>query len=62
MTYGWHDLLGNIGVVMVLVLYFLLQSERMQATSPRVFSSECARCGAHNRVADPAVQPVCVCR
>ena len=38
MTYGWHDLLGNIGVVMVLVLYFLLQSERMQATS-RVFSA-----------------------
>jgi uncharacterized membrane protein YfcA len=38
MTYGWHDLLGNIGVVMVLVLYFLLQSERMQATSS-VFSA-----------------------
>ncbi len=38
MTYGWHDLLGNIGVVMVLVLYFLLQSERMQVSSP-VFSA-----------------------
>ena len=38
MAYGWHDLLGNIGVVMVLALYFLLQSERIQATSP-VFSS-----------------------
>lgn len=38
MAYGWHDLLGNIGVVMVLVLYFLLQTERIQATS-RVFSA-----------------------
>lgn len=38
MAYGWHDLLGNIGVVMVLALYFLLQSERIQATS-RVFSA-----------------------
>jgi hypothetical protein len=33
MAYGWHDLLGNIGVLIVLALYFLLQSERMQATS-----------------------------
>jgi len=38
MTYGWHDLLGNIGVVMVLALYFLLQTERIQATS-RMFSA-----------------------
>jgi hypothetical protein len=34
MTYGWHDLVGIIGVVVVLALYFLLQSERMSATSP----------------------------
>lgn len=33
MTYGWHDLVGNVGVLMVLVLYFLLQSERIQGTS-----------------------------
>lgn len=33
MTYSWHDLLGNIGVAMVLILYFLLQAERIRATS-----------------------------
>jgi len=34
MSYNWHDLLGNIGVVLVLLLYFLLQAERIRATSP----------------------------
>jgi uncharacterized membrane protein YfcA len=34
MSYSWHDVLGNIGVVLVLLLYFLLQSERVRATSP----------------------------
>lgn len=34
MTYSWHDALGNVGVALVLVLYFLLQSERIRATSP----------------------------
>ena len=33
MTYSWHDLLGNIGVVLVLLLYFLLQTERVRATT-----------------------------
>jgi uncharacterized membrane protein YfcA len=34
MTYTWHDAIGNIGVVLVLLLYFLLQTERVRATSP----------------------------
>ena len=33
MTYGWHDLLGMIGVVLILVSYLLLQLERLSATS-----------------------------
>lgn len=34
MTYGWHDLLGNVGVIIVLVSYLLLQLERLSATRP----------------------------
>ena len=34
MTYGWHDLLGNVGVIMVLVSYLLLQLQRLSATGP----------------------------
>ena len=33
MTYGWHDLLGMIGVVLILVSYLLLQLEKLPATS-----------------------------
>lgn len=33
MTYGWHDLLGNIGVVLILATYLLLQLEKLSATS-----------------------------
>ena len=35
--YGWHDLLGNIGVVMVIVTYFALQTGRM-SVNDRVYS------------------------
>ena len=31
MSYAWYDLLGNIGVVMMLVAFFLLQAQRMGA-------------------------------
>lgn len=34
MEYGWHDFLGNIGVVLVLALYLLLQTQRMTASTP----------------------------
>jgi hypothetical protein len=34
MTYAWHDVLGNIGVMLVLLLYMLLQTERIRVTSP----------------------------
>ena len=33
MTYSWHDLLGNIGVVLILATYLLLQLEKLSATS-----------------------------
>ena len=33
MTYGWHDLLGIIGVVLILATYLLLQLEKLSATS-----------------------------
>lgn len=29
MSYGWHDLLGNLGVMMILVTYLLLQIGRI---------------------------------
>ncbi len=33
MTYGWHDLLGIIGVILILATYILLQLEKLSATS-----------------------------
>ncbi len=33
MTYGWHDLLGIIGVVLIVATYILLQLEKLYATS-----------------------------
>ncbi len=33
MTYGWHDLLGIIGVVLILATYMLLQLEKLSAMS-----------------------------
>ncbi|MCH9027874.1 MAG: hypothetical protein IIA05_12310 [Proteobacteria bacterium] len=33
MTYGWHDLLGIIGVVLILATYMLLQLEKLSAKS-----------------------------
>ncbi len=35
--YGWHDLLGNTGVVMVIGTYFALQTGRM-SVNDRVYS------------------------
>ena len=35
--YGWHDLLGNTGVVMVIGTYFALQTGRM-SINDRVYS------------------------
>ncbi len=34
MSYTWHDVLGSIGVAIVLAAYFLLQLERVSATRP----------------------------
>ncbi len=33
MAYELHDFLGNVGVVLILLSYFLLQIEKMSATS-----------------------------
>ncbi|MEM9103529.1 MAG: hypothetical protein AAGB12_14530 [Pseudomonadota bacterium] len=34
MSYHWSDLVGNVGVLMILVTYGLLQLERLASTSP----------------------------
>lgn len=33
MSYGWHDLIGNIGVLLILAGYLLLQLGKMRAPS-----------------------------
>lgn len=33
MTYRWHDLVGNIGVLMILISYLLLQLGRLKVTN-----------------------------
>lgn len=32
MSYGWHDLVGNLGVLLILVSYLLLQLGRLHVT------------------------------
>jgi len=34
MSYEWHDLVGNVGVLMVLATYLLVQTERMDIRRP----------------------------
>jgi hypothetical protein len=31
MTYAWHDLIGNIGVLLILASYLFLQMQRLSA-------------------------------
>ena len=33
MTYEWHDLVGNLGVALIIGTYLLLQLERMRSTA-----------------------------
>jgi len=33
MNYSWHDVIGNLGVVIVLVTYFLLQIDKIDYRS-----------------------------
>ena len=35
LQYGWHDLVGNLGVLCVLSTYFLLQAGRLRADDLR---------------------------
>ena len=34
MSYHWHDVLGNVGVVTILGTYLALQMERLDARAP----------------------------
>ncbi len=34
MTYEWHDLVGNAGVLIILACYLLAQIDRMEVKSP----------------------------
>ena len=34
MIYSWHDVLGSIGVVLILLAYLLLQLEKVSPTKP----------------------------
>ena len=33
MTYAWHDILGTLGVAVIIVTYVLLQAERIRSDS-----------------------------
>ena len=33
MNFAWYDVVGTIGVVMILIAYFLLQTERLSGQS-----------------------------
>jgi len=33
--YQWHDLLGNVGVVMILLAYLLVQTDRLDVRTVR---------------------------
>ena len=33
MNYQWHDILGNIGVALIIITYLLLQMERIESSS-----------------------------
>ncbi len=35
MNYGWHDVIGNLGVLLILITYLWLQLGRMSAASLR---------------------------
>ena len=35
MSYEWHDLVGNTGVLLVLATYLLVQMDRMDIRQPR---------------------------
>ncbi len=32
MTYAWHDVVGNVGVIFIIATYLLLQMGRLNAT------------------------------
>ena len=34
MSYAWHDLVGNLGVLIILACYLLVQIERMSILKP----------------------------
>ncbi len=44
MTVLWHDLVGNLGVALIVLAFFLLQAGKMQAQG--LWYSLCNLCGA----------------
>ncbi len=38
MGYGWHDVVGNVGVLLVLIVYLLLQLQKLAANTA-IFSA-----------------------
>lgn len=42
MSYEWHDFVGNLGVILVLGTYFLVQSGRMDIRRPTYSISNAA--------------------
>ena len=42
MSYEWHDLVGNVGVLLVLATYLLVQMERMDIRRPEYSSLNAA--------------------
>ncbi len=60
--YAWHDLVGNIGVAMILGTYFALQIERLDSKSVAYSALNASRRRIHHAVAAVRFQSVGVRR
>ena len=45
MDYQWHDFIGNLGVVMIVVAYYLLQTERTTSRAIAYLSANAVGAG-----------------
>jgi hypothetical protein len=43
MDYQWHDFIGNLGVAMIVIAYYLLQTERTTSRAAAYFSANAVR-------------------
>ena len=46
MTYAWYDILGTLGVAVIIVTYVLLQIGRVKSEQLGVFAAKRRRCVA----------------